>query len=131
MIQDAVLAGFLLQQPLETRINAVIATATSTYLDALDDQDRATAKSKIQKVDQAAEEARQQTIGGLQGPTVTNPTVADLEHPSSASQDEHSEDMDFSAPGKSRFSAPQLQAHLSRVTAHSQKGGTPDSTRTL
>ena len=46
-----------------------------SHLDTLDDQDRTTAKSKIQTVDQAAEEARQQTIGGLQGLTVTNPTV--------------------------------------------------------
>ena len=42
-----------------------------------------------------------QTIGGLQGPDVTNPTMSDLEHPSSASEDEDSEDMDFSAPRKS------------------------------
>ena len=48
------------------------------------------------KAPQAAEEAWQQTNGGLQGPGVTNPTVSDLEHHSSASQDEDSEDMDFS-----------------------------------
>ena len=34
----------------------------------------------------------------------------------SASQDEHSEDMDFSAPPKSRLSAPQIQLQLSRLT---------------
>ena len=36
MIQDAVLAGLLPKQPLETRVAAVIETATSTYLSALD-----------------------------------------------------------------------------------------------
>ena len=50
------------------------------------------------------------------GPSVTNPTVSDLEHPSSASQDEDSGDMDFSAPEKSRLSAPRLQAQLSWKT---------------
>ena len=52
----------------------------------------------------------------MQGPSVANPTIASLEHPSSASQDEDSDDMDFSAPRKSRLSAPQLQAQLSRLT---------------
>ena len=41
--------------------------------------------------------------------------MSDLEHRSSASQDEDSEDVDFSAPRKSRPSAPQLQAQLSRL----------------
>ena len=42
--------------------------------------------------------------------------MSDLEHPSSASQDEDGDDMDFSAPRKSWLSAPQLQAQLSRLT---------------
>ena len=56
------------------------------------------------------------------GPGVTNPTIASLEHPTSASQDEDSEDMEFSAPRKSQRSAPQLQAQL--FTVHR-----PDSTQ--
>ena len=48
---------------------------------ALDDEDRATANLYFQNAAQAAEEAWQQTSGGLQGPIVTNPTVAALEHP--------------------------------------------------
>ena len=72
---------------------------------------RATARLFSQEAAQAAEEAWQQTIGGLQGPGVTK--MSDLEHPNSASQDEDSEDMDFSR--KSRLSAPQLQAQLSRL----------------
>ena len=63
MIQDAVRAGLLLQHPQETRFDAVLATATSTYLDALDDEDRGTALLCVQKAAQAAEEAWQQTIG--------------------------------------------------------------------
>ena len=47
---------------------------------------------------------------------VANPTIAPLEHPSSASQDDDSDDMDLSAPQKSRLSAPKLQAQLSRLT---------------
>ena len=115
MIQDAVLAGLLLQHPLQTRLAA--------------DEDRATAKLYVQKAAQAADEACQQTIWVQHGPSVPHPTVSDLERPSSASQtrpphpsntpasqDEDSEDMDFSAPRRSRLSAPQLQAQLSRLT---------------
>ena len=50
MIQDAVTA-----EPLETRLAAVIETATPTYLEALDGEDRATAKLCVQEVTQAAE----------------------------------------------------------------------------
>ena len=77
---------------------------------------QATAKLYVQKAAQAADEAGQQAVGGLQGPGVTNPTIASLEHPGSASQDEDSGHMDFSAPRKSRLSAPQFQAQLSRLT---------------
>ena len=44
MIQDGVTAGLLAQQPLETRVAAVIETAISTYLSALGDEDSATTK---------------------------------------------------------------------------------------
>ena len=70
---------------------AIIETAISTYIGALDDEDKATAR-------------------------VAGPTVAALEHSSSTSQEDDSEDMDFSAPRKSRLGAPQLQAQLSLVT---------------
>ena len=58
----------------------------STYLDAVDDEDEAMAKLYVQKAAQSAEEAWLQTVGGLQGPCVTNPTVAafEFEHPSPA-----------------------------------------------
>ena len=114
-IREAVWAGLLPEQILEARLSEVMA-ATSTYLSALDSDEQATAKLYVQKAAQAVDEAWQKTIRGLQGPGVTNPTIASLEHPSSASQDEDSEDMDFSAPRKSRLSAPQLQAQLSRLT---------------
>ena len=94
----------------------MIATAASTYLSALDDEDQATAELYIQKAAQAVEEAWKQTIKGLQGPGVANPTIASLEHTSSASQDEDA------APRKSQLSAPQLQAQL--FTVHR-----PDSTQ--
>ena len=47
---------------------------------------------------------------------VAGPTIASLGHPGSASQDDDSDDMDFSAHRKGRLSGPQLQAHLSRLT---------------
>ena len=97
MIQDSVTAGLLLQRPLEARLTQDIETATSTYLETLDDGDPATAKLYVQKAAQAADDAWQQTVDGHNGPSVTNPTVSGLEHPSSASQDDDSEDMDFSS----------------------------------
>ena len=90
MIRDAVRAGLLPEQILETRLSEVIETATSTCLSALDNDEQATAKLYVQKAAQAADEAWQQTVSGLQGPCVANPTIATLEHPSSVSQDEDS-----------------------------------------
>ena len=57
MLQDAVTAGLLPKQHLETRLAAVIETALSTNFDALDDEDKATAKLYVQKAAQAADEA--------------------------------------------------------------------------
>ena len=116
MTRDAVLAGLLPEQLLETRLSEAIETATSTSLSALDNDEQATARLFIQKAAQAADESWQQTVSGQQGPEVANPTIASVKHPSSASQEEDSDGMDFSAPRKSRFSGPQLQAQLSRLT---------------
>ena len=69
MIQDAVTAGLLPKQPLETRLAAVIETATSTDLGALDNEVKATRKLYVQKVAQAADEAWPHTIGGFPGPS--------------------------------------------------------------
>ena len=103
LIQDAVWAGLLPEQIPEARFSEVIETATSTCLSALDNDVEATAKLYFQTAAQAADEAWQQTIGGLHGPGVANPTIASLEHPSSASQDVDSEDMASSAPQLSRL----------------------------
>ena len=75
MIRDAVLAGLLPEQILEARFSEVIETATFTYLSTLDDEDKAMAKLCAQKAAQAADEAWQQTVSGLQGPGVANPTI--------------------------------------------------------
>ena len=107
MIRDAVFAGRPPEQILEARLSEVIETATSTHLSALDSDEQATAKLHV---------LGSKHLGGLQGPGVSNPTIASLEHPSSASQDEDSDDMDFAAHRKSRLSAPQRQAQLSRLT---------------
>ena len=58
-IQDRVTAGLLPKHPLETRLAAVIETALCTYLDALDDEDKATAKLNVQKAAQAADASKQ------------------------------------------------------------------------
>ena len=110
MIRDAVWAGILPEQILEARLSGVIETATTTYLSALDNDEQATARLYVQKAAQAADEAWQQTIGGLHGPGVMNPTIASLEHPKLRLQEEDSDDMDFLLPRKSRLSGPQLRS---------------------
>ena len=62
MIRDAVLAGLLPEQLLETRLSGAIESATSTDLSALDSDEQATAKLYVQKAAQAADEAWQQTV---------------------------------------------------------------------
>ena len=116
MIRDVILAGFLPEQLLETRLSEVIETATSTFLSALDNDEQETARLFIQKAAQAADESWQHTVSEQQGPGVADPTIASLGHPGPASQDDDSDDMDFSVPRKSRLSQPQLQAQLSRLS---------------
>ena len=79
--QDAVTVGLLPKQPLESCPAAVIETATSTYLEAPDGEDRATAKLHVQKAAQAVDESWQQTVDGHNGPVVTNATASELERP--------------------------------------------------
>ena len=86
MIQNAVLAG---PSPETTPCRLALPRSskkppppTST---PIDDEDPGTAKLYVQKAVQAAEEAWKQTIGELQGSSVTNPTMSVLEHPSFAS----------------------------------------------
>ena len=102
---QAVTAGLLLQWSLEDRPNQVIETATSTYLEALDDEDKATAELHAQKAAQTADEAWQQTIKGLQDP---------------ASQTRQFQPSNTAAPPLKKkivkMCAPQLQAQLSRLT---------------
>ena len=95
MVRDAVLAGLLPEQLLETRLSEVIETATSTYLSALDNDEQATARLSIQKAAQAADESWQHTVSRQESPGVAGPTVASLGHPGSASQDDDSDDIDF------------------------------------
>ena len=93
MMQNALTAGLLPKTH-----PAVTETATSTHPGALDDEDRATAKLYVQKAVQAADEAWQQIVGGLQGPSVANLAVADLEHHSSAIQEEDNDDRTSQRP---------------------------------
>ena len=66
-------------------------------------------------------------LSGQHGPGVAGPTIASLGHPGSASQDDDSDDMDFSAPRKGRLSAPQRQAQLSQLTDRTRLGRLKDT----
>ena len=87
--------------PRNASLSEVIETATSTCLSALDNDEEATAKLYVQKAAQAANYLQ---------------------------EEEDSDDMDFSAPRKSRPSAPQLQAQLSRLTDRARLGRLKDTT---
>ena len=54
MMQDAVTARLLQKKPLVTRLAAVFETATTAFLEALDGEEKATAKLYIQKAVRAA-----------------------------------------------------------------------------
>ena len=99
MIRDAVWAGDLPEQILETRLSEVIETATSSCMFR-------------------RQPKRQTKLGSKQLGDCTDHRA--LQHPSSASQGEDSDDMDFSGPRKSRLSAPQLQVQLSQLTDRSR-----------
>ena len=77
-------------------------TATFTYLEPLDDGDRATAKLHVQKAAHAADEAWQQTTDGYNGPSVAASQSRQCQNLNSASQDDDNDDMEFSStPRKS------------------------------
>ena len=114
MIRDGVLAGLLPGQLLETRL--VIETATSAYLSAPHNDEQATARLFIQKAAKAADESWQHTVSGQQGPRVAAPTIASLEHPSSASQDEDSDDMDFHCYIRGGRAGIALRAEVQEIT---------------
>ena len=115
MIQDAVMAGLLPKHHLETRLASVIETATSTYLQALDGEDRATAKL-YDSASEAADEAWQQTVDGHNGPSLRtrqcqrSNTAARLLKTTTVTIWIFS-----STPRESPLGAPQLQAQLSRL----------------
>ena len=107
--------------PLVTHLAADIEAATTTYLEALDGEEKPTAKLNIQKAAKSANEAWQQTVQRHNGPTVTNPRVSEIELNSSVSRDYGDDDDDLeltsaSPRKKNRLSAPQLQAQLSRLS---------------
>ena len=90
MIQDAVWAGLPPEQPLETRLAAVVETATSTYLSSIDDEDS-----------EGGAGSRRSLAANKWRTAVTRrhkpDHFASLDHPGSPSQDEAGDDMDLSA----------------------------------
>ena len=110
MIRDAVWAGHLPEHLLETRLTAVIETATSTHLSALDDEDQATAKLYVQKAAQAGDEAWRTDRASQTRPS----------HPLNTQALPPKMKTAKTWTPKSRLSAPQLQAQLSRLTDRSR-----------
>ena len=106
MIQDAVWAGFLPEHPWKLALPRSSKQPTSRIKAPLMTKIKPRRSCKFRRrLRQAANNWR------IAGTKCRKP-----DHPSSASQDEDSDDMDFSAPRKSRLGAPQLQAQLSRLT---------------
>ena len=120
MIQDAATAGFLPKQPFVALLDAVIEAATVACVEALDGSEKATASLHLQKAAQAASESWQQTVRGHTGPTVSNPTVLEVEQSGASQDDEDDSELTFAPHRKSRLSAPQLQAQLSRLSDRTQ-----------
>ena len=114
MIQDAATAGLVPKQPSAALLDASIEAATAVYLEAINGSEKPTGKFQSA---QAADESWQQTVHGRNGPTGTNPTVSEIKQSCVASQDlDVTQNSPLPHTGKSRLSAPQLQAQLSRLT---------------
>ena len=121
MIQDGVTAGLLPQQPLEERLDAIISAATSTCLSKpLTRRTKQLQSCLIKKqLRQEAKRGRKRS-NASRSRAFQAPTIAAFELPTSSSQDDDSDDMDFSSPRKSRFNTPQLQAQLSRLAGRTR-----------
>ena len=115
VMQDAVTAGLLPKQPFETSLAAVIDTA-STYLEA------SMTKTELRPSYTFRKRPRRQTMHGNEQSrgTTGQPSrtqLSEIEHSRSLLPDDDEDDLDFSpGPRKSRLSAPQLQAQLSRLS---------------
>ena len=96
IFRDAATAGFLPEQPLLVCLDTIIETATAASLDALDDPAHSQA---VPARSSPADDSWQQTVQGHNGPTITNPTVPDVEQSGLSSQhnDEDSESA-FASP---------------------------------
>ena len=114
MIRGATSADLLPEQPLLAWLSALVESASVAFLDALDDAEKPTTRLYLQKAARAAEESWEQTVLGYSGPTVTNPTVPEIEQGGSASQDDDDDsEPTFTPLRKSGLGAPQLLAQLS------------------
>ena len=79
MIRDATTAGLAAAQPLLSRLDALVGTATAAFLDTLDDCERAKRHLDFQKAAPVADEAWEQIVHGHNGWSIACPTVADVE----------------------------------------------------
>ena len=113
MIRHAATASILPEQRLLVRLATLVGTASATFFVALDDPENLTTKSYLQKAAQAAEESWQQAVKGYNGPTITNPTVPDIEQSAHSSQHDDDSEPTFAPLRKNQ---PQLQAQLSRLS---------------
>ena len=113
------------EQPLVTCLAAVVEAAVSKP---------STTRTKlhwqaIHSEGRAADEAGSQTAEGHNGPTVTNPTVSEIEHSSCASQDNDDGGIEkTSAPRKSRLSASQLPSAAFTVDGQDSAEASEDYT---
>ena len=114
MIRDATTAGLLLEQPLLARLSALIESAFPPFSTPLMMQRDPLPGCICKKAAKAVDESWQQTIRGHNAPTVTNPTVPEIDKGGSASQDDDDDyEPSFAPHRKSRLSAPQPKAQLS------------------
>ena len=89
MIRNAAPVGLLPEQPLLARLDAVVEPPSSAPLKTLG----------TKKAAQAADEAWQQTVQGDTGPTLTNPTIPDVEQTGLTSQhDDDDSEPTFAPP---------------------------------
>ena len=79
LIHDISAAVLLHAEPLLERLDALVATATATFAETLDDSERATAILHLQNAAAVADQASEQVAGGHRSPSAAAPVFVDVE----------------------------------------------------
>ena len=115
LIHDTSAAVLLHAKPFLERLDALIATATATFAETLDESERATAILHLQNAAAVADQASEQVAGGHRSPSAAAPVFVDVEPGWLSAEKDDGEEVTYVVSRKARLCGPQLQHQLSRL----------------